>query len=179
MSVRLIVTALVFCVIVLFVGVPLWFEIVALVFFGGGAVMLIVSSLLRRVAIRVDATGVTLCSSPMFPRSTTRLYPWADLTKVMLWDVRLGGRIARRVTYVGVQRRPGAPELTGRFIGAGARSSAELMAPGLPPGVAITGVSAGTWKLDRDHLASAVATFGPAVLVHDATTGQDLTPPAA
>jgi hypothetical protein len=173
-SLRLIAICLGFCA-VSFLSHELWLRILVLAFFGGGAVLMAYMSLSRRTAVRVDASGLTLCTSPLYAMSTTRKFPWDDIAKIVIWRGAASGRI-NRLEYVGVERRPGAAPLAGRFVGATSQSAAGLIAPGIPAEVSITGAATNGWVLDRDRLASAVAHFAPAVPVLDTTTGQYLTP---
>jgi hypothetical protein len=175
-SARLIGIAIVFCVVVLVVSVPLWFRIVAIVFFGGGALLFAGINLTRRTALRVDSSGVTLCRSPLYPKSTTNLYPWPEISQVVIWQPAIRSRLIR-TEYVGVRRHAGAPPLTGRFTGPRSRSAAARLAPDIPAAVAVTGARATTWTIDRPRLARAVAHFAPRINVLDTTTGQTLTPP--
>jgi hypothetical protein len=158
---RLIVIALVFCAAAFLPTVPVWFRVVDLVFFGGGALLLLAATAGRPVALRVNATGITLCRSPLYRRSTTQTYSWPDVELVVIWQ-------AFNMDFVGVQRAPGAPPLSGRFIG---RTSARTAArtSGLPPEVAVTGVPANNWVLDRRQLAAATTQFAPHVAVLDLT----------
>jgi hypothetical protein len=166
--------ALVFCAAALLPGMPEWLRIVDVGFFGGGAVMIAASSLRGPTAVRVDQAGVTLCASPLYPKSTTRLFPWEDVASVIIWRGPFSGRISK-LEYIGVERRPGAPPLAGKFLGRRAQASARLAArldsPGIPPEVAVTRAATNGWVLDHRRLAAAVAHFAPGVRVFDATAG--------
>jgi hypothetical protein len=172
-SLRMIAIALMFCLASL-LSPELWVRILVIAFFGSGAVLFAVNSMIRRTAIQVDARGITLCTSPLYGRRTTRLYPWQDVTKVVIWRAAVSGAI-NRLDSVGVERRPGAPPLTGMLTSATSQAAAGLMAPGVPEEIAVTGAAANGWVLDRERLASAVARFAPAVPVLDTTTGKYLT----
>ncbi len=169
-SVRVIGIALLFCLAALLPAFPLWLKIVDLAFFGEGAIMFAVISLRRTTAIRVDETGVTLCASPVFPKSTTRWFPWEDVVGVVIWRAVFSGRTSK-LDCVGVQRRLGAPRLTGRYSGRRAQSAARLEAPGIPPEVAVIRAAANGWVLDRGRLTAAVEHYGPGVRVIDTTGG--------
>lgn len=169
-AVRIIVIALVFCAAALLPGMPLWLKIVDIVFFGGGAVMIAVFSLRGTTAVRVDQAGVTLCASPLYPKSTTRLFPWEDVASVVIWRGPFSGRV-NRLEFVGVERRPGAAPITGKFSGRAARSAARLEAPGIPPEMAVTRAATNGWVLDHGGLTAAVAHFAPGVRVIDTTAG--------
>ena len=81
----LIIGAAVFVLLALTVPMSLALRVVTLVFFGGGTLVFIASIATRRVALRVDASGITLGGSPGRYRSTTCLIPWADIREVVLW----------------------------------------------------------------------------------------------
>jgi hypothetical protein len=74
----LIIGAAVFVLIAVTAPMSLALRVVTLVLFGGGALVFIASIATRRVALRVDASGITLGGSPGRYRSATRLIPWAD-----------------------------------------------------------------------------------------------------
>ncbi len=165
---RIIVIALAFCAAALLPSLPLWYKIVDVAFFGGGAVMIAVLSLRGTTALRVDETGITLCSAPLYPKSTTRTFPWEDIARVIIWPGAFSGRI-NRLEYVGVQRRPGAPPLTGRSTGRRTAAAARLESPGIPVEAAVTRAATNGWVLDHGKLTAAVAHFAPGVPVIDTT----------
>lgn len=167
---RIVGIALVFCAAALLPAMPLWLRIADIAFFGGGAVMIAVVSLRGTTAVRVDQAGVTLCSSPLYPKSTTRLFPWEDIASVVIWQGAFSGRI-NRLEYVGVERRPGALPLTGKFTGRRSQSAARLESPGIPPEVVMARAATNGWVLDDGRLTTAVGHFAPGVRVVDATTG--------
>jgi hypothetical protein len=170
---RFIVIALVFCAAALLPAVPLWLKIVDIAFFGGGAAMFALFSLRGTTAVRVDQAGITLCASPLYPKSTTRLFRWEDVANVVIWRGPFSGRV-NKLEFVGVERRPGAQPITGRFAGRRFQSAARLESPGIPPEVAVTRAATNGWVLDHDRLTAAVADFAPWVRVIDSTT--DLRP---
>ena len=166
---RMVIILLVFCAVVIVLPAALWARIFVLAACGLGLVILLSAGLSRRTALRVDATGVTLCQSPFF-RSAVNFYPWADVRRIVLWRYQ-------RLEFLGVERREGAPEPKGAFTGSASRAAAGKTAPGVDPDVAVTGVAANSWALDRQRLVEAVAHFAPAVEVADTSTGQLLYPP--
>jgi hypothetical protein len=163
---RIVGIALVFCAAAL-LAMPVWLKILDVAFFGGGAVLIAAVSLRGTTALRVDQAGVTLCSSPLYPKSATQMFPWEDITSVVIWRGAFSGRV-NRLEYVGVERRPGAPPLTGKFTGRRSQSAARLESPGIPPSVAVTRAATNGWVLDHSKLATAVAHFAPEVRVIDA-----------
>ena len=167
-TVRIVVILLAFCAIMLIAPAPLWARIFVIGACGIGLVILLAAGLSRKTALRVDASGVTLCQSPFFT-SAVALYPWADVQRIVLWQYQ-------RLDYIGVQRRKGAPEPTGPFTGPASRAAVRKTAAGVEPDVALTGAAANSWVLDRKRLVEAVAHFAPAVEVADNNTGQVLYP---
>jgi len=125
----IIVIALVFAILGVVLHLSTGLRIADIVFFGGGGLFMLGVAASHRVAIRVDASGVTLGGVPPRYRSGTRFVPWADIEKVVLWQQKLprGGSMR----YVGLVRRAGAPPLTGRraqFVG-------RVMAPAVARGI--------------------------------------------
>lgn len=117
--------------------------------FGGGLLAVLWSLLHRRVALRVDAAGVTLGGSPLRYRVRTTVVPWPDIVAVVLWQWILPS--GALVPQLGVRRRQDeTPQLTTR---------------------AVSG-----FRLDRRALARAVAEYAPHVLVLDSDTGREITP---
>jgi hypothetical protein len=167
-TVRIVVILLAFCAIMLIAPAPLWARIFVIGACGIGLVILLAAGLSRKTALRVDASGITLCQSPFF-RSAAAFYPWADVQRIVLWQYQ-------RLDYIGVQRRKGAPEPTGPFTGPASRAAVRKTAAGVEPDVALTGAAANSWVLDRKRLVEAVAHFAPAVEVADNSTGQVLYP---
>jgi len=167
-TVRLVIILLAFSAVMLIAPAPLWARIFVIGACGIGLVILLAAGLSRKTALRVDASGVTLCQSPFF-RSASAFYPWADVRRIVLWQYQ-------RLDFIGVERRQGAPEPTGPFTGPASRAAAGKTAPGVDPQAAMTGVAANSWVLDRKRLVEAVAHFAPAVEVADTSTGQLLYP---
>jgi len=167
-TIRLATILVAFGVIMVVAPAPLWARVFVIGVCGVGLVILLAAVLSRKAALRVDASGVSLCQSPFF-RSATAFYPWADIQQIVLWRYQ-------RLNYIGVRRREGAPEPTGPFTGPASRAAVSRTAPGVAPDVALTGAPANSWALDRERLVEAVAHFAPAVEVVDTSTGQQLYP---
>ena len=172
----LIIGAAVFVLIALTVPMSLALRVVTLVLFGGGALVFIASIATRRVALRVDASGITLGGSPGRYRSTTRLIPWADVREVVLW--RQPMPYGRSVRYVAVARHRGAPPLAGRRGQRAGKVTARALTPGVSGDVLLASRAANLWRLDADRMTAAVAHFAPGVRVIDKDAGQ-LTGPRA
>lgn len=120
----------------------------------------------RTTAFRADEAGITLGAVPdkLTVRRGSRLFlPWADVERIVLYQVHPRGRGARgTLRCVGVQRRAGSAPL---------RWGNEP-APGCPvPRVPAwaTRVITG-WRLDRDRLAAVTAAAAPTVSILDAST---------
>jgi hypothetical protein len=118
----------------------------------------------HRVAFRVDAGGVTLGGTPPRYRAGTRVVPWGDIERVVLWQQQLP--YGRTMPWVGLVRRAGAPPLGGRGAQATGRAVAGVLTP---PGVSADILAASRavngWTLDPGQLARAVGHFAPDVLV--------------
>jgi hypothetical protein len=171
----LIIGAAVFVLIAVTVPMSLALRVVTLVFFGGGALVFIASIATRRVALRVDARGITLGGSPGRYRSTTRLIPWAEVREVVLW--RQPMPYGRSMRYVAVARHSGAPPLAGRRGRRAGRVAARALTP-VSGDMLLASRAANLWRLDTDRMTAAVAHFAPGVRVVDKDAGQ-LTRPGA
>jgi hypothetical protein len=151
--------------------------LVSLVLFVIGAIALspIVAGLVaRRTAFRADYTGITL-GADMRDGWALRwdravFVPWADIEQIVIYPGQ-GFPAGSRAPRIGIQRRPGAPEL----------SAGDGPAPGCPlPRVttAATRPVAG-WRLDRDRLAAVAGTVAPGVPVTDLTAIETSPGPAS
>lgn len=141
---------------------PLSARVLGLPLFGGGGLFMAFVALSRKVAFRVDETGVLLGGSPARYRATTAHVPWSDVTGFVFWRQTVGG--GTTLPYVGVTRREGSPALPGD--GPTARAVLGALVP-VPPEVAMSSRAVNGWRLDRDRLAAAVAHFAPGVPVYD------------
>jgi len=138
--------------------------------FGGGMLVVLWGVLQRRVALRVDAAGVTLGGSPLRYRGST--VPWADIVTVLLWQQVLP--TGRLMPYVGLIRRRGAPPLPGSAGRSGPAAAGGLV-PDIPADAMTLSRAVNGWRLSRRGLASAVTGFAPNVLVVDHDTGRVIT----
>jgi hypothetical protein len=159
----LIIGAAVFVLLALTVPMSLALRVVTLVFFGGGALVFIASIATRRVALRVDASGVTLGGSPGRYGATT---------------VRQPMPYGRSMRYVGVARRKGTRPLAGRRGQRAAKAAARALTPGVSGDTLLASRAVNLWHLDTHRMAAAVAHFAPGVRVIDQDTGQVAGPPA-
>ena len=165
----LIIGAAVFVLVALTVPMSLALRVVTLVFFGGGALVFIANIASRRVALRVDANGITLGGSPGRYRSATRLIAWADIREVVLWCQPMP--YGRSMRYVAVARRKGAAPLAGRR----GRRAGQVTARTLTLSAATRCWPAaqrtcGGWT--RIGMSAAVTHFAPGVRVVDHDAGQ-------
>jgi hypothetical protein len=119
-----------------------------IVLIGGGLLAVLGCLLYRRVALRVDAAGVTLGGRPMRYRTAATVVPWPDIEAVELWQRILPS--GALVPQLGVRRRQD--------------DMAQLTTH------AVSG-----FQLDRRALARAVAGYAPHVPVLDADTGREIT----
>jgi hypothetical protein len=152
-------------------SMPLVVGIPVMAFFGWFAVTSVAGVLTRRVALRVDAAGVTLGGRPFRYEATTRFHAWGDIEAITLWQRYMPVNIGRwtpfsfgPVRYIGLRRRPGAQPITP--TGRGRADGPAYMVP-------VTGISAGAARnitalgLDKDRLAQAVAAFAPSLAIED------------
>ncbi|CCH16952.1 hypothetical protein [Micromonospora lupini] len=138
----------------------------AVTVFGGVFLLLrLVSVLSCRVALRVDAAGVTLGQTPPWPSSHTAVVPWSDIEAVVLWTQQVG---LNSVPYVGLQRRPGLPPLPGSARSRGLRRMNQALVPHVPRAVIADSRPATFWRLHRPSIEAAVRHFAPAVEIVDA-----------
>jgi hypothetical protein len=135
---------------------------VACVLLGGGSLALrLITALSRRVALRVDVTGVTLGAVPPWPRTHTAVVPWSDIEAVVLWrQVTAGGG----VRYLGLRRRAGLAPLPGSLrSGLLKKMTRSVVPPDVPLQVAIDSRPVSLWRLDEKRLAEAIDRFGAGV----------------
>jgi hypothetical protein len=121
------------------------------------------------VALRVDASGITLGGSPGRYRSTTWLIPWADIKDVVLWRQTMP--YGRSMRYVAVTRRKGTPPPAGRRGQRAGKVTARTLTP-VNGDTLLASRAANLWRLDTDRMSAAVAHFAPGVRVIDHDAGQ-------
>ncbi|MFJ2264259.1 hypothetical protein ACIOKD_39295 [Streptomyces sp. NPDC087844] len=151
----------VFTAALLLPDIPLFARILGLPLFGGGGLLLAYSALSRKVAFRVDETGVLLGGSPARYKATTAHVPWGDVEGFVLWRQATG---SASLPYVGVTRRKGSPALPGD--GPKARAIVKHLVPVSADTVMASRVVTG-WRLDKDQLVAAVGHFAPTIPVQD------------
>lgn len=86
--------------------VPLLLRAIIVACFSYGAFLSVLVPASRKVALRVDASGITLGGSPLRYNATTRVVPWHEVQGVFLW------RRGPRVRYLSVERPYDAPPLS-------------------------------------------------------------------
>ncbi|MET8044395.1 hypothetical protein ABZU25_26450 [Micromonospora sp. NPDC005215] len=134
--------------------------------FGGVFLLLRLFSVLScRVALRVDAAGVTLGQTPPWPSSHTAMVPWSDIEAVVLWTQQAG---PTTVPYVGLRRRPGLPPLPGSARSRGLWRMNQALVPHVPPAVLADSRPATFWRLNRPSIEASIRHFAPAVEIVDA-----------
>ena len=141
---------------------PIGIRIGFLVVFGGLGATLLVHGLSGRIALRVDAAGVTMGGTPLRYRATTRFVPWADIEQIVIWQRRAprGGPLL----YLGLAGRADAPRPDRLAARAAARANA-WAAPAIPGGAYLAIRAVTGWHLDLARLAAATAQFAPAVRI--------------
>jgi hypothetical protein len=153
------------------VPMPLIIRVLCVGYFGFAGVNGLAYVLSRKIAFRVDQSGITLGGSPFRYRSSTRFFPWGDITKIVIWQrdvpITLWRWTLFSVTfrYIGLQRRPGAPPVAGD--GSGRLDRPAFTAP-------VVGIAAGAarkvtaWRVSADQLSAAVAAYAHNVAVEEA-----------
>jgi hypothetical protein len=119
--------------------------------------------LFGRVALRVDASGITLGGSPLPIGPRPDCVPWDEIVSVALWSQRAGGTTIR---YVGLRRTEGAAPLAGA-PGPRRRRYAAAVVPGVPADLVAASRPVFMWRLDRAGLEAATAAFAPTVSILD------------
>jgi hypothetical protein len=119
-----------------------------------------VGPLTRKVALRVDETGVLLGGSPLRYRATTAHVPWEHIEAVALWSQPVP---SSEIPYVGLVRHDGAPPLPGPQ-GRMARAVGNALTP-VPFEVLMASRAVNGWRLDPARLTTAVTHFAPHVRI--------------
>jgi hypothetical protein len=170
----LVTGALLFVAIAVIAPMSLPLRVVTIVFFGGGALLLIGSAASRRVALRVDATGITLGGAPARYRSTTLLVPWADVREIVLW--RQPMPYGRSMRYLGVVRRKHVHPPARRRGRRAGQAVARTLTPNVSADTLMASRAVNLWRLDPGPMAAAVTHFAPGIRVRDQNTSQVISP---
>ncbi len=112
----------------------------------------------RKVALRVDASGITLGGSPLRYKATTRVIPWPEVQGVFLWQRGFG-------RYLGVERTDEAPPLSPGGTGRADRTRSFSADPQVPPLTLAAGATRGmaAFSVDDARLSEAIAHYAPTV----------------
>ena len=161
-------TALIGCgIFVLFavlLPMPLPLRVAIAALAGCGAFFSVIVAASRRVALRVDASGITLGGSPLRYKATTRVVPWHEVQGVFLWQ-RANG-----VRYLGVERPAEAPPLSPGGTGRADRTALCLSPDPQVPALTLTGGTTRgmqAFSVDEARLSQAIAFYAPVVDVVD------------
>ncbi|MGF1426635.1 hypothetical protein [Kitasatospora sp. LaBMicrA B282] len=137
-------------------GFSMPLRIAAVLLFGFGGGLMAYGAAGRKVALRVDGTGILLGGSPVRYAQTTVFVPWHEVAAVELWTQRLRGGhgVPLHLPYVGVHRIGGAP------AGAVARAVSGTLTPVSAELVANSRAVNG-WPFDTKAFTDAVARHAP------------------
>ncbi|MFE9883167.1 hypothetical protein [Streptomyces sp. NPDC005784] len=160
-TIRVAVFSIIFTAALLLPGMPLLARILGLPLFGAGGLFMAFVAMSRKVAFRVDETGVLLGGSPARYKATTAHVPWEDITGFVLWRQVIA---TASLPYVGVTRREGAPALPGD--GPKSRAVLEILAP-VPPDTVMSSRAVTGWHFDKGQLIAAIAHFAPGTPLQD------------
>lgn len=134
---------------------------VPIVAFGGsGAFLTVIVPASRKIALRIDASGITLGGNPLRYKATTRVIPWDEVQRVFLW------RRGPGVRYLGVERPDDAPPLSPAGAGKADRPAFYLSAnPQVPSPTLKVGTTRGmqAFSVDDTRLSDAIAQYAPTV----------------
>ncbi len=134
---------------------------VPIVAFGGSGVFLtVIVPASRKVALRIDASGITLGGYLLRYRATTRVIPWNEVQAVFLWQRGPG------VRYLGVERPDDAPPLSPGGTGKADRPALYLSPnPQVPSPTLKVGTTRGmqAFSVDDARLSEAIAHYAPTV----------------
>ena len=155
-------TALIDCSMFLLIGVmgpgSLPLRVVLIAFGGCGAFLSVTVPASRKVALRIDASGITLGGNPLRYQATARVIPWNEVQAVFLW------RRGPGVRYLGVERADNAPPLSPGGTGKADRPALYLSpSPQVPSPTLKVGTTRGmqAFSVDDARLSEAIAHYAP------------------
>jgi hypothetical protein len=128
-----------------------------------GVVVTVMSSAGKKLAFRVDDSGLTMVGSALRPRPVH--IPWHDIEAIVLWKQRLPRRV--RMPYIGVRRRPNAPELATPGRGPVGRAAIGTLVPHMNADIVYASIAVSMWKLDVDRLSTAVTHYAAVAVEYD------------
>jgi hypothetical protein len=165
------VIALAVCALIVLFGVlapQMWLplRVILIALPGYGAFLSVAVPASRRVALRVDANGITLGGSSFWRyKATTRVVPWHEVQRVFLWR-RIAGVQWISVRYLGVERRVDAPPLSPGGTGQVDRPAFYLSRnPQVPTPALKVGTTRGmqAFSVDDAQLSGAIARYASSV----------------
>ena len=127
---------------------------------GCGAFLSVIVPASRKVALRIDASGITLGGNPLRYKATTRVIPWHEVQRVFLW------RRGPGVRYLGVERPDAALPLSPGGTGQADRPALYLSPnPQVPSPTLKVGTTRGmqAFSVDDARLSEAIAHYAPIV----------------
>ncbi|GAB2533665.1 hypothetical protein [Nocardia heshunensis] len=144
---------------------PVLMRIGSLVLFGLSGLLQLATVLSRKVALRADASGITLGGQLLRYRAATKHVPWSEVEAIVLWRQYS----ASNIPWLGVLRRADAPPLyTPKSESGRAVQSAASALSGAPDRRLLQcAKNISGWKVDLDRLTAALATIAPHVPTAD------------
>lgn len=143
--------------------IPLPLRVVIIACSGCGAFLSVIVPACRKVALRIDANGITLGGSSFLRyKATTRVVPWHEVQRVLLWR-RVPG-----VRYPGVERPVDAPPLSPGGAGQADRPAFyRAPNPQIPSPTLKVGTTRGmqAFSVDDARLSEAIAHYAPSVSI--------------
>lgn len=144
--------------------VPLLVRAIFVLCCGCGAFLSVLVPASRKVALRVDASGITLGGNPLRYNAATRVVPWHEVQRVFLW--RRGPGVGAR--YLSVERPRDAPPLSPGGTGKADRPAFYLASnPQLPSPTLKVGTTRGmqAFSVDDDRLSAIITHYAPSARI--------------
>jgi hypothetical protein len=138
-------------------------QVILVAFYGFCVFCAVLQPASRKVALRVDASGITLGGYLLRYNVTTRVIPWDEVQGVFLWQ-RANG-----IRYLGVERPDEAPPLSPGGTGRADRTLSFSADPQVPPLTLAAGAirSMLAFTIDNARLSEAITHYAPAVELVD------------
>ena len=147
---------------------PLLLRVPLTALFACGAFLCVFVPLSRKVALRVDASGLTLGGNPLRYKATTRVVPWHEVQRVFLWQRNPGARYLSvrypSVRYLSVERPADASPLSPGGTGTADRPPFYLSPfPQVPSPTLRVGTTRGmqAFSVDDARLSDAIGHYAP------------------
>ncbi|WP_433245012.1 hypothetical protein [Actinomadura nitritigenes] len=138
-------------------GIPIWFRVIFGILIGAATAGTLITMFSRRVALRIDANGITLTTGPLFPKSGLLFAAWPEVEAIVLWKQPS----ANNMPYIGIRRRHDIQK--SKPAAHWKRIIALAGAPHIPSDLAAHSHQINGWRLDRARLTEAVGHFAPEV----------------